>query len=154
MFSKSSSKILLWLESAWESLSIHSSIILLSLIRASTHLYCADNCRLCKLNCTYLVAHQISIDLIYQRSEIFTVWFCFKIKLLGVFDLFGDANSSTLINKKILLILMALPNKLDCVEFLWSFFFFLWLSEHSKPCSLLLCLQLLLFLSEEVLLTQ
>lgn len=36
-----------------------------------------------------------------------------KIKLLGVFDLFGDANSSTLINKKIQLILIALPNKLD-----------------------------------------
>lgn len=68
-------------------------------VRASAHLCCADNCRLCKLNCTYLVAHHISISLIYQRREISLCGFL-KIKLLGVFDLFGDANSSTLINKK------------------------------------------------------
>jgi len=35
-----------------------------------------------------------------------------EMKLLGVFDLFGDANSSTLI-------LLALPNKLDCVELIY-----------------------------------
>lgn len=56
-------------------------------IHALTHLYCAKNLRLFKLNCTYLVAHQMSV---YQEV-VFHCVVLLKSKLLGFSDLFGDA---------------------------------------------------------------